>query len=77
MMNYGFKCTEAMHISFRLAQDEVKGIRAIEESLRMEHEHDGTSGILSEFFVEACKSVAMGLVHWRYLNTLNYNHDFV
>ncbi|EPS26139.1 hypothetical protein POX_c04523 [Penicillium oxalicum] len=67
MLNFGLDCATAMQWSFQLAQVQVKGIRAIESSLAKDHdEKDAVSKLLKDVFLEGCKDVAMGLIHWSY-----------
>lgn len=70
MLNFGLDCATAMQWSFQLAQVQVKGIRAIESSLAKDHdEKDAVSKLLKDVFLEGCKDVAMGLIHWRSVHT--------
>ncbi|KAB8200857.1 terpenoid synthase [Aspergillus parasiticus] len=67
MMNYGINCATAMEWSFQLAQVQVRGIRAIEARLRENTEQcEELSKLLTDVFIDGCKDVAMGLIHWSY-----------
>lgn len=66
MMNYGLYCATAMEWSFQLAQVQVRGIRAIENrQLEDTEKCDEVGRLLTDVFIDGCKDVAMGLIHWR------------
>lgn len=67
MMNYSLDIKAAMLSSFQLAQDEANGIHAIETRVKTETgvDFDETSRLMSDIFIDGCKDVAMGLIHWR------------
>ncbi|KAJ5185255.1 hypothetical protein N7491_006875 [Penicillium cf. griseofulvum] len=67
MMNYGLYCDTAMEWSFQLAQVQVRGVRAIENRLLENLERcDRVGELLKDVFINGCKDVAMGLIHWSY-----------
>lgn len=65
-MNHNVDCAAAMEWSFRLAREQVRNIRSI-ENRRPENldKDDEVEKLLADVFIRACKDLAMGLIHWR------------
>ena len=70
MMNHGIDCATAMKLSFQLAQDRVRRIRALENRQPEDtSKSDEVRKLLTDVFIDGCKDVAMGLIHWRSVYT--------
>jgi len=67
MLNHGVNCDDAMQMSLRYAQQIAYSFTETEEC---ELEAQDDSSPVLQVFIKACKDVAMGLVHWRYVHLI-------
>ncbi|KKK13111.1 hypothetical protein ARAM_006753 [Aspergillus rambellii] len=64
MANIGVNCNQAMQLSYRICRQEVEGFNA--NANRLLKDKNESSRQISRAFIEGCKDVFMGLIHWSY-----------